>query len=96
MSKYGEWVDRIAWELICTKIAEKQCLNKYKLTPTALTRRLITFGGRGCGKTLTMKFVAKQINELYNKSLISVRWCECFEILDNRKRRVCYVHLAKI
>ncbi len=68
----------------------------YKLTPTAITRRLFTFGGRGCGKTLTIKIVANQINELYNKHVISVRWCESFEILDDRKRRVCFVHMAKI
>lgn len=89
MSKYGEWFDRMAWDMICTKIAAKG------LTSTAITRRLITFGGRGCGKTLTMKIVANQINELYNKR-ISVRWCESFEILDDRKRRVCFVHMAKI
>ena len=71
-------------------------MSVYKLTPTAITRSLITSGGRGCGKTLTMKIIAKQINVLYNKCVISVRWCESFEILDDRKRRVCFVHLAKI
>lgn len=65
-------------------------------TPTAITRRLLTFGGRGCGKTLAMKTVLNQISDLYNKSVISVRWCDSFEILDNRKRRVCFVHMAKI
>lgn len=84
------WFDRIAWDLICSKIADKG------LTSTALTRRLITYGGRGCGKTLAMKTVLNQIYRLYNKSVISVRWCESFEILDDRGRRVCFVHLAKI
>ena len=71
-------------------------MSVYKLTPTALTRRLLTFGGRGCGKTLTMKIIAKQINELYNECVISVRWCESFEILDDRGRYLRTVYLAKI
>ena len=71
-------------------------MNIYKLTPTAQTRRLITFGGRGCGKTITMKALLNQIYGLHIKCVISVRWCESFEILDDRGRRVCFVHVAKI
>ncbi len=97
------WFDRLAWDLICKKISDKcsygvlksRVSSCYGSTPTALTRRLITFGGRGCGKTLTMKFIANQINELYNKR-ISVRWCESFEILDDRGRYLRTVYMAKI
>lgn len=58
----------------------------------------ITMQSRGYGKTMTTRALYKSIiNEFasYFKT-ISVRWCESFEILDNRKRRMCYVHMAKI
>lgn len=108
MSKYGDWFDRIAWDLICAKIADKCDYNvcksrvssTYGSTPTAITRRLLTYGGRGFGKSealiRTLKAVVHEIFLLNNKMLISVRWCESFEILDDRGRRVCFVHLAKI
>lgn len=44
----------------------------------------------------TLKAVVHEIFLLNNSMVISVRWCKSFEILDNRKRRVCFVHVAKI
>ena len=61
-----------------------------------MSKYSVWFGGRGFGKTMAMKTVLNQIFVPYNKSTISVRWCESFEIFDDRKRRVCFVHMAKI
>lgn len=44
----------------------------------------------------TVKAVLNEIYGIYNKTVISIRWCESFEILDDRKRRVRFVHVAKI
>lgn len=71
-------------------------MSVYKLTPTALVRRLITFGGRGCGKTISMKALLNQIYGLHNMCDISLRWCESFEILDDRGRYLRTVYVAKI
>lgn len=44
----------------------------------------------------TVKAVLNEIYGIYNKFVISVRWCKSFEILDDRGRRVRTVYLAKV
>lgn len=44
----------------------------------------------------TLKAVVHEIFLLNNSMIISVRWCESFEILDNRGRYLRTVYLAKI
>ena len=44
----------------------------------------------------TTKAVINEIYGLYNKMVISVRWCGSFEILDDRGRYLRIVYVAKI
>lgn len=89
MNGYVNWFDRMAWDLICAKISAKQRLN---------TTYGFLFQSRGYGKTLTTRALYRSIAREFSPYFrqISVRWCESFEILDDRKRRVCFVHMAKI
>lgn len=44
----------------------------------------------------TVKAVLNEIYGIYNKFVISVRWCESFEILNDRGRYLYTVYVAKI
>lgn len=89
MNGYVNWFDRLAWDMICAKIAYRQRLN---------TTYGLIVQPRGYGKTITTRALYSSIIREFSPYFrqISVRWCESFEIFDNRKRRMCYVHLAEI
>lgn len=89
MNEGANWFDRLAWDLVCAKIAYRQRLNT-------------TYGfiaqPRGYGKTLTTRALYRAVIREFSPYFrqISIRWCESFEIFDDRGRRVCFVHVAKI
>lgn len=52
---------------------------------------------RGYGKTITTQALYRSIMSTFTRyfKVISVRWCESFEVFDNGKRRYCFVYMAE-
>lgn len=81
--------DRIAWNFICAKLSESK-------------RRVGTYYGikmcsRGYGKTMTTRALYRAITTEFVDccKIISVRWCEYFEIPYYRRRKNYIVYMAK-
>lgn len=57
----------------------------------------ITTAQRGYGKTMTTRALYRSImtESAHYFKVISVRWCEGFEVFDNGKRRYCHVYMAE-
>lgn len=55
---------------------------------------------RGYGKTMTSRALFRSITnnfaEDFDKNTISLRWCEYFEIPDNRGRKNRLIYMAKV
>lgn len=88
MGTFGDTFNRMAWNMVCAKLNAKAYLNSLYG---------VKIQSRGYGKTITTQALYREIMTRYARyyNYISVRWCECFEILDNGKRRYCYVYVAK-
>lgn len=88
MSTYEQYIDRMAWDMICKIILAKSRMGSvYGITAQP----------RGYGKTITTRALYRAITTKfvrYNK-VISVRWCTGFEVFDNGKRRYCHVYMAE-
>lgn len=89
MDTYGEYIDRMAWNMICAKLAE----SKQRIG----TIYSIRMRPRGYGKTMSTRALYRAITTRFSDEckIISVRWCEYFEIPYYRRRKNYIVYLAK-
>lgn len=86
MKNYGEYIDRMAWNIICAKIVEKARFQ---------TNYSIVMQPRSCGKTITTKALYKSIMckfVPYFKQ-ISIKWCNGFEVVHKGKRQYCHIYI---
>jgi len=88
MDCYVSTFDRLAWECLCNRLFTEKYRFGFIMQP------------RGYGKTMTSRALFRSImNNFYedsDKKSISVRWCEYFEIPDDRGRKNRLVYMAKI
>lgn len=93
MNTYGEYIDRMAWNIICAEIAKRQYCYSFG-------HYCISMQSRGYGKTMTSRALFRSImnnfSEDFDKNSISVRWCEYFEIPNFRGRKNYIVYMAKV
>lgn len=95
MEAYRSTFDRMAWELICSKIAEKSQIGSIYGRSCCIIMQ-----PRGYGKTMTSRAlfgsIMNNFSEDFDKNSISIRWCEYFEIPNDRGRKNRLIYMAKI
>ena len=93
MGTYGEYINRMAWDMLCAKYSE----SKRRLGSIYGRSYCIVMQPRGYGKTMSTQALYRAITAKFARyyKVISVRWCTGFEILDNGKRRYCHVYMAE-
>lgn len=95
MDCYVSTFNRLAWEMICNRIAEKSQIGSIYGRSCRIVMQ-----SRGYGKTMTSRALFRSImynfSEDFDKNTISLRWCEYFEIPNFRGRKNYIVHMAKI
>lgn len=89
MNTYGDYIERMAWNMICAKLSE----SKRRVG----THYCIRMYPRGYGKTMTTRALYRAITKEFvdEYRIISVRWCEYFEIPYYRRWKNYIVYVAK-